>query len=411
MKTFTKNSTLTIALTLILAFTLSACGAKAESNQTGNGKTDTNGRSDVEARTDAEGRSDVDGKSDKGERPTANKTSEISVVTKTIEPADVVEYASISGMIEGITDISIIAEVSGRIVSVSKNLGDYVEVGEEIAKIDNEDIELQLTQAKASTLAAKANYESEKIKYQINEELYETESISEVEYILAKSSYETAKAAYDGAKANEKLAERQLSNSLFTAPVSGKIATLPIKLGDYIAMGTEIANIVDDSRVVIRTGAGPSLIQKLTKNSIVELTTTLSDKTFQGVITGIGLKPGSDNFNYPIEIEAENEINLLSGQLVNGKIAVNNYEDVITVNPSSVVDYYGIKVVYVVDSENLVHKREIDILTEVSETCIVQSGLQFGDDVIIQGMDQVKEGSLVSTKSTASQNDVALPGE
>ena len=390
---------LTLITILILALTLSACEAKSESNQAGNEK------------ANSEGRSDTHGKPDKGGRATAATSNEISVVTESIELSDVTEYATISGKIEGISDVSIIAEVSGKIVSISKNLGDYVTAGEEIAKIDNEDIELQLAQAKASSSAAKASYESEEIKFQINEELYQKQSISEVEFILAKSSYETAKAAWDGAKANQKLVERQLRNSLFTAPVSGRIATLPIKVGGYLSIGTEVASIVDDSRIVIKTGAGPSLIQKLEKNDLVELTTKLSQTTFTGKISGVGLKPGSDNFNYPIEIEAENNLNLLSGQLVSGKIVVNQYNDVITVNPSSVVDYYGIKIVYVVDSENLVHKREIDILTEVSETYIIKSGLQIGDKVIIQGMDQVKEGSLVTTKNSVLSKDLAELGE
>lgn len=414
---------LTLISILILALTLSACGSGSEGNQTEKGKTDTKERRDTRSRTDNEaktetqdrsqsrGQSEVGGRSEAGGRSAASSSKEISVVTKTIQLSDVTEYATISGKIEGISDISIIAEVSGKVISISKKLGDYVKAGEEIAKIDNEDIELQLAQAKASSLAAKANYESEEIKFQINEELYEKQSISEVEYILAKSSFETAKAAYDGAMANQKLAERELGNSLFTAPVSGRIATLPIKVGGYLSIGTEVASIVDDSQIVIKTGAGPSLIQKLEKNDLVELTTKLSHTAFTGKISGIGLKPGSDSFNYPIEIEAENNLNLLSGQLVSGKIAVNQYEDVLTVNPSSVVDYYGIKVVYVVDSENLVHKREIDILAEVSETCIVKSGLQIGESVIIQGMDQVKEGSLVVAKNSDSNNDLALMGE
>ncbi len=59
------------------------------------------------------------------------------------------------------------------------------------------------------------------------------------------------------------------------------------------------------------------------------------------------------------------------------------------------------------DAENIVQKREIDILIEVSETCIVQSGLEIGDEVIIQGMDLVKEGSLVSVKKSSSKIDLA----
>ncbi|MDP8268545.1 MAG: efflux RND transporter periplasmic adaptor subunit [Candidatus Tenebribacter davisii] len=390
MKNLKKHPLLISILALVLM--LSACGKNEETEQNGARQPGTENRENRNP--------------DFGGKPNMN-TNEISVVTQAIKLTDVVEYVSISGTLEGINDIAIISEVHGRIVSISKNLGDIVEAGDEIAKIDNEEIELQLTQTKASTLAAKANYESEEIKFQINEELYKKQSISEVEYILAKSSFESAKAAYDGAMANQLLAERAFDNSLFKAPISGKIATLPIKFGEYIPLGTEVATIVDDSKMVIRTGAGPSIIQKIEKNEEVELTTKLSNKTFTGIITGVGLKPGRDNFNYPIVIQAENTQNLLSGQLVSGKIATTYYNDVITVNPSSVISYYDTKFVYVVDTENKVEKREIDILIEVSETCIVQNGLEIGDEVIIQGMDLVKEGSLVTTKKSSSKSELS----
>jgi hypothetical protein len=65
----------------------------------------------------------------------------------------------------------------------------------------------------------------------------------------------------------------------------------------------------------------------------------------------------------------------------------------------------------VVNSENVVQKREIDILTEVSETCIVKNGLEFGDRVIIQGMDLVKDGSLVTTKNSTTQTDLTILGK
>jgi len=339
------------------------------------------------------------------------KSSEVSVVTYTIELSDLAEYAEISGKLEGISEVSVISEVSGKIISISKGLGDSVESGEEIARIDNGDIEAKLAQAKAGTLAAKANFDSESIKHQVNAELYEKTAISEVEFILSKSAFETAKANYDGAKASQMIAERNYDNSRFTASVTGKIAILPISLGQYIPIGTEVAKIIDDSKMIIRTGVGPSLIQRMTKGDVVELAAQLSDQSTVGIVTGIGLTPGSDNFNYPLEIEVVNDQNLLSGQLVKGKIKIDTYEGVIAITPSSVISYYDKKIVYVLDENSRVSQRKIKIYAEVSERCIVESGLFEGDQLIIQGQDSVKDGLLVKSKSSSDILDLTQLGD
>jgi RND family efflux transporter MFP subunit len=188
---------------------------------------------------------------------------------------------------------------------------------------------------------------------------------------------------------------------MFVSPVDGKIATLPITIGQLVNNGTKVASIVDDSRMIIRTGIGPSLIRRVKKGETVCLTTKFGTGACSGVVTAIGAKPGNDNFNYPIEIEVANNLDLLSGQLVSGKVKVNSYEDVIAVNPSSVKDFYGKKYVYVVDSASKVQKRIIEVEDEVSERVIVKSGLKVGDNIVIQGFEFVKENQKVSTKNIA----------
>ena len=380
-KRLSQKSVVTFTMLILFIITLTACGKKPSET-----KNKMGGNSRVKVKT-------------------------TSVVVQTLQLQNVDEFAEITGTLEGIYDVDLMSEVSGKIVSISKNLGDKVNAGEKIAKIDNEELSLQVAQAKANTLSAKARYDSEQIKYQISEQLYAKKSISEVEYITAKSSFETAKASYDGAKANEELAQRKFNNSLFIAPFSGKIAALPIKIGQYIGMGTKVASIVDDSKMIIRTGVGPSLIQKIHKGEKVCITTQTGNQSCNGKIVGIGATPGSDNFNYPIEIEVENNLNFLSGQLINGTIKVSTYENVIAINPSSIKSFYDRDYVYVIDSESKAQKRDVVIETEISEKVIIKSGLQAGDSLVIQGFESIKENAKVSVKNISTIKTSSAKGE
>lgn len=88
------------------------------------------------------------------------KEDKQSVMVETLQPRTLDEYITISGKLEGSTDITMTSETSGRILQLYKKLGDKVTKGEKIGKVDNDVYQIRLEQAQAAKLSAEASFEN-----------------------------------------------------------------------------------------------------------------------------------------------------------------------------------------------------------------------------------------------------------
>ena len=92
----------------------------------------------------------------------------ITVLIQEIVPGDLEKYIRITGKLEGITDVTVISETSGKIVSINKKLGDWINAGESLGRIDNSDYLNQFHQAEANYLAAESAFETATIQMQVS---------------------------------------------------------------------------------------------------------------------------------------------------------------------------------------------------------------------------------------------------
>jgi membrane fusion protein (multidrug efflux system) len=321
------------------------------------------------------------------------------VIVEEVQLRDLDEMIRLTGILEGKTDISFNSESSGQIVQLSKGLGDYVRRGETIGRIENSDLVIQVSQAEASVLAAEAGLLSTTTSYNANSGLYSESRISEVEYQNSLSAFKNAQATLSGAKANLESRRRALQNSSFSAPVSGQIVDLPIRIGQTINVGQKIAGIVDMNTLKIRTGVGENAIRSINRGQTVRVSHRDSNDIVYGTITGIGFKPLSNIATYPIEIEIPNpNRKLLPGMVVSCEILSAVHKNVFYTLLSNIQKEYDTDFVYVVDENSIATRREVKLGRQISENIIIESGLVPGDRMIIEGFDRITNGSRVVVK-------------
>ena len=323
----------------------------------------------------------------------------VSVIVEEVAKRDLPEYISVTGRLEGIDDISLMSETNGKVIEIYKNLGDWIEKGEQLGRIDNEDIKNQVLQMEALLLSAEANLQTAEMQVLSSEELYKTESISEMEYIGAKSSYKAAQANYLGAEASLKIQQRQLANSTFTSPIAGYIANLDLEVGQMVGAGTHIASIVNIKKMIIKTGVSSKDIIKIKKNQIADLELEDLGKKYKGRVSGVGLKPINNSANYPIEIVLDNkDKEILPGMIVQGKILSKLNKQVIYISQDNIIERYDEKIVFVIKSDGKVEKRNLKLGKKLNEYVIVKSGLNEGEKLVVQGYDNLSETSKVIIK-------------
>ncbi len=335
----------------------------------------------------------------KGKGPIQQKKDDkqpVTVEELTLRELD--DYISVSGKLEGITDITMSSETSGRILQVYKKLGDYVNSGDRIGRVDNDVYQYRYESSEAAVASAQSSLDNAQRNLNYAEESLRKNLISQAEYNNALTGFKAAKAALDGAKAGLESSRSGINGSYFTAPASGVISNLNIVAGQYIAPGAPVASITDARKLIIKTGIGESQISKIKKGQPVEVSYPGLQDKLTGSVRGFGIRPLAGTATYPVEIEIANPKSLLPGMVVSAKILSTHYTDLLASEITNFSKEFDKTYAFVVDADNKAHKKEIKLGKIIGEYAVIESGLEAGDRIVTSGAENLEEGSIVEIR-------------
>ncbi len=340
-----------------------------------------------------------------GEKPEDSKTEKkitekkIPVMVEQVKPKNLEQYIKVTGKLEGWVDIVMTSETNGKIVEIKKRLGDWVEKGKEIGRIDNLDYKIRLDQSKAVLLAAEASFEAAELQMNASETLHKSKNISDAEYSLSRSEYKNALARLNAAEAGLEQSQKAYDNSRFVSPVSGYIADLPIEIGETISMGQPVCSIVDSKKLIIKTGIGEKEVQKIHKGQEVTISNDGKYDTFYGNIIGVGIKPVGNTASYPIEIEIDNpKGKLLPGMVIEARIQSKIFKNVIYTSMNNIIQEYDNYFAFVINSENKAERRKVTLGVKVGENVIITNGINLDENLVVEGVENLEDGSLVEIR-------------
>jgi membrane fusion protein, multidrug efflux system len=279
---------------------------------------------------------------------------------------------NITGTLYPYKELDVPAETAGIITSLNYELGQYFPKGGVIATID--DIIKKLTYE-----SAKIDVDRLKKDYERTENLYKGNASSEQEYALSRTSYETAKNRFEEA-------EKQLSYTKITAPISGTITKKIVEEGTYVKAGDPVASIVDVSRLRVRVNVSESNVYYLHPGDRVMITTDIYPGiTYKGKISFVSPR-GDDTHNYPVEIEIVNSVKnpLKAGTFVNVEVGIGSSNAALYIPREALQGSIKDAKVYIASNGKALLKN-IVIGRGGNESLEVLSGLTDNDKVIVSG--------------------------
>lgn len=261
----------------------------------------------------------------------------------------------VSGNIET-TEVDVGFKISGRIIRIFVQEGDWVEKGKTIAQLDDEDlrqrVELaratlkssqarlekllagsrpeEIREAEANLQQAQFDYENKKTQYERMKTLYDGRVIPKETLDNAETRFKVARAILEGAmetykkvkegprkediedgraqveqaKASLKLAETQLSYTLLQAPISGIVLVKSAEVGEVVNPGTSILTLGDLTNVWLRAYIPETDLSRVKWGQEVIVTTDLyPKKEYKGKISFIS----SQSEFTPKQIQTEKE--------------------------------------------------------------------------------------------------------
>lgn len=288
-----------------------------------------------------------------------------------------------TGTLAPFKEAKILSTVSGTVLQLRFNLGDFVTEGQTLAVMDTKLLELDLQKAQSSA----SKLRSDLATYT---ELLEGQAATQEKVNTVRQDYIDANSQVNQLK-------KQIEDGTIKAPTSGTISLRPIEKGVFVSAGTDIGTIVNLSRVKIQLNLTESEVYQVSTGQSVKITTDVyPGSEFSGKISFISPQ-ADETFNYKVEIMADNKHNspLRSGTFVYADFSRKTTQNVMLIPRESITESIKDASVYVVEN-NVARKRSIKAGTETKGMIQVLSGLKVGEVVVTSGQINLKDGTQVS---------------
>nr|WP_321264496.1 efflux RND transporter periplasmic adaptor subunit [uncultured Sphaerochaeta sp.] len=185
--------------------------------------------------------------------------------------------------------------------------------------------------------------------------------------------------------------------SVIKAPASGTVLALPFVQGAVVTGQAPIARLgmLEELEVVM------SIAERHVGSVGIGTKARLSfkafpGKMFTGTVTRLSpvLNPASRTLEIGITVD-DTEKQVKSGMFPTVELLTDYLENVLVVPRSSLLYAGAQSYVYVVDSSNVAHRRNVEIGMQVSDMVQIVSGLEMGDHLVIQGQSLLTDGAAV----------------
>lgn len=288
----------------------------------------------------------------------------VLVQTEEVEKRDITQTVTATGTINPEFKVLITPEVTGEIISLPVEEGDFVKKGDLLIRIKGDQYQAQKERLEANLKSSEATRQMRQaelnritLEYNRVKELHSKGLASDSELEAAESNYLSSTASYDAADANVLQSKAQLREVLETlykttiyAPMDGTITQLNVELSERVlgsgfSQGTNIMTVADLSNMeaVVEVDENDVVLVSVGDTALVSVD-AFSDEEFKGIVSQIGNSAQSTGFgtqeqvvNFEVKIKLiDVDPKLRPGMSCNSDIETETVYDVISVPLQSV---------------------------------------------------------------------------
>jgi len=346
------------------------------------------------------------------------------------------DSVAVSGTVEANVTAQGAFQIAGRVAKVFVEEGQAVSKGQVLAELDWTDYSNAYDAAQGQADAARAvddkaqegprsqelaqariDYEQWQDQYNRMKFLYDHKSLPANDFKKIEAGYQAARQRYDMARQGTRVedkeaasgqsraaaaqlheARKRLEDTRLRAPISGFVGMRRIDVGDTVGAGTPVISVLDLNPVKVRGAIPESEIGKVREGARAVVTIpSLDQKQFEGKVESVGVAADPASRTYSAKIAIPNPERLLrAGMVSEARVFSSSMIDSITVPGDAIVhDPQGVAQVYVYSPERQrVYARRVDVGGPIGNEVEILSGLTGGEQVVVAGQRNVREGSL-----------------
>lgn len=356
---------------------------------------------------------------DKGPEAKLEELPPLKVVLLEVQRQDVLPTEALTGRLQPEKTAQLKFEVQGRVQQRLLEPGVFVELGQEILKLDAQDLKDQFTQAQSQydieqagirrdqrmLKLAKQNLELQKAEVQRYEKLNDDSLISASQLDAARQQMlnldsqvsdlqykvATSQARLSLKQSERDVAQRNLQRATLTAPFSGYINEINTEVGDFVTATQIVARVVDTSSLDLHLDVRGEVAAALKLNQEVDV--VVGSTTIAGKLIALQPDPNISTNTHAIRIRVSGE-KVQSGMLASADLPLDQQINVITVPVSAVATNAGENFVYMFEEGEL-RMLPVIINNRVGSQYIISSGLEAGMKIVARDVAGLKNGQRV----------------
>jgi membrane fusion protein (multidrug efflux system) len=296
----------------------------------------------------------------------------------------VVDAISTTGQIEAVQSILLRPEVDGRIVDILFREGSTVAKGEPLFKVDDAELVAQVARAEADRDLAKQALERTRTLVDDN--------------ASSQADLEIAEATYRSNEAQLQLLQVRLDRTVVRAPFRGVVGTRSVSLGDYVTTSTEMVSLQTynpqraafkvPERFAQRLAAGQEVLFRVA---------ALPGREFRGVVEFVDPVVELPARVITVKARVSNRDRVLHpGAFIEVRLATDVRPSAVIVPEEAIVPLEGLVIVWVVNAEGTVERREVTLGVRTPGFVEVRSGIDGHEQVVVGGQVRLQPGMPVT---------------
>lgn len=274
------------------------------------------------------------------------------------------------------------AKLNGRIETMPVALGDKIQKGQLIARLDAGEIAARLQQAEASL--DQAQRDSKRISA-----LFAQQGVTQ-------SEFDSAQARLHIAEGTSAEARAMMSYVEIVAPFDAVVTKKWADVGDLAAPGKPLVEIEDPSALQLDADIPETIAERIQRGAQLEIHTDGARGNLIGVVSEIAPSADSASRTFRVKLDLAQPDGLRSGQFARLIVPIGENNSV-RVPDSAVVQRGQLEIIFVAESQ---HARMHLVKTgkRVGDEVEILSGLDSGETVIVSDAAQLTDGQPVEAR-------------
>lgn len=329
------------------------------------------------------------------------------VVVPVMSTNNAAYYDEYPATVRALNEVELRAQVNGYITAIHFTEGQKVRKGEKLYSIDQQQYEATYQQAQANLAVTEANFVKAQKDVERYRELAKSDAIAKQQVDNAEAAYTAAQKQVEASRATVRSVQTNVRYSTIVAPFDGTIGISNVRLGAAVSAGQTLLNTVSsDDPIAADITVDQKEIFRFTQLQAKK--TSKDDSTFRlsfgadlyplaGKISVIDRAVDQNTGSIRLRLNFANpEHTLRSG--MSGRLLVlsTSVDNVILIPYKAVTEQLGEFFVYVTVPDNKVTQRKVVLGKQLGRNIIVKDGLKEGETIVTEGVQNLREGSVIN---------------